>query len=168
EIPAYQAEKRYVHKQGHPVWIQLNASLFRDSNGKPTDLVTQIQDVTDRKQAATLAELATIVDAGFLMEEVLDHVFEAFQAVIPFDRIGCALIEEGGRTARAVYARSISSEVEIPVGYSAPLEGSSLQTILEGKRPRILNDLELYLREHPDSDASHLLRSACGDLPPHR
>ncbi len=154
EIPAYQTEKRYVHKQGHPVWIQLNASLLRDSNGKPADLVTQIQDVTDRKQAETLADLAAKVDAGFLMEEVLDHVFEAFQAVIPFDRIGCALIEEGGRTARAVYARSISSEVEIPVGYSAPLEGSSLQTILEGKRPRILNDLELYLRKHPDSDST--------------
>jgi PAS domain S-box-containing protein len=153
-ISAYQTEKRYVHKQGHPVWIQLNASLICDASGKPVDLVAQIQDITDRKQAETLAELAAKVDAGFLMEEVLDHVFEDFQTVIPFERIGCALIEEGGRTARAAYGRSISSEIELPIGYSAPLEGSSLQTILEGKRPRILNDLELYLRERPNSDST--------------
>jgi PAS domain S-box-containing protein len=154
EISAYQTEKRYVHKQGHLVWIQLNASVICDASGKPVDLVAQIQDVTDRKQAETLAELAAKVDAGFRMEEVLDHVFEAFQTVIPFERIGCALIEEGGRTARAAYARSVSSEIELPTGYSAPLEGSSLQTILEGKRPRILNDLELYLREHPNSEST--------------
>ena len=98
---AYQMEKSYVHKQGHPIWIQLNASLIRDPMGKPVELVVQIQDVTERKQAETLAELTAKVDAGFLMEEVLDHVFEDFQSVIPFERIGCALIEEGGRTARA-------------------------------------------------------------------
>jgi membrane protein DedA with SNARE-associated domain len=63
--------------------------------------------VTERKQAETLAELAAKVDAGFLMEEVLDHVFEDFQTVIPFERIGCALIEEGGRWASA-YAKASS------------------------------------------------------------
>jgi adenylate cyclase len=53
--------------------------------------------------------------------------------------------------------RSKLPGVEIPVGYSARLEGSSLQAVLESGRPRILNDLEAYLREHPDSENTRLI-----------
>jgi class 3 adenylate cyclase len=62
------------------------------------------------------------------------------------------LVEDDGRTARSIWVRSKLPGVEIPVGYSARLEGSSLQAVLESGSPRILNDLEAYLREHPDSE----------------
>ena len=55
EIPTYQMEKRYIHKLGHIVWIQLNVSLVHDSLGRPSYFIGQIQDVTDRKR--TEAEL---------------------------------------------------------------------------------------------------------------
>ena len=55
EIPTYQMEKRYIHKLGHTVWIQLNVSLVHDSIGRPFYFIAQIQDVTDRKR--TEAEL---------------------------------------------------------------------------------------------------------------
>src|SRR5438105_9016599 len=35
EIDTYEMEKRYIHKEGHPVWIQLNVSLVRDTEGHP-------------------------------------------------------------------------------------------------------------------------------------
>jgi signal transduction histidine kinase len=44
--------------------------------------------------------------------------------------------------------------MEITKGYDAPLQGSSLQTIIETKQPRILNNLEEYLKEHPLSDST--------------
>jgi len=51
EISTYQMEKRYLHKQGHIVWIVLSVSLVRHPNGEPQHLISQMQDITDRKQA---------------------------------------------------------------------------------------------------------------------
>ena len=48
----YHMEKRYFHAAGHVVWVRLTASLVRDSAGVPLHFVSQIEDVTDRKQLA--------------------------------------------------------------------------------------------------------------------
>ncbi|MGC4097628.1 MAG: PAS domain S-box protein [Nitrospira sp.] len=59
DIRTYQMEKRYVHKQGHIVWIVLGVSLVRHSDGTPQYFISQIQDVTERKLAeAKLAQAA--------------------------------------------------------------------------------------------------------------
>jgi len=47
----YQTEKRYFHKSGATVWILLNVSLVRDARGTPRYFVSQVQDITDRKEA---------------------------------------------------------------------------------------------------------------------
>jgi PAS domain S-box-containing protein len=45
----YQMEKRYFHRDGHIVWIRLTASLVRDLLGAPVNFVSQIEDITTRK-----------------------------------------------------------------------------------------------------------------------
>jgi PAS domain S-box-containing protein len=50
-IPHYQMEKRYLHKEGHIVWILLSVSLVRDGDGRPLYFVSQIQDISARKEA---------------------------------------------------------------------------------------------------------------------
>jgi diguanylate cyclase (GGDEF)-like protein/PAS domain S-box-containing protein len=53
EIQSYQMEKRYVHKQGHVVWVLLTGSVVRDHNGSPRYFIAQIQDMTARFTAET-------------------------------------------------------------------------------------------------------------------
>jgi two-component system, sensor histidine kinase and response regulator len=62
EIDTYEMEKRYIHKDGHPVWIQLNVSLVRDADGHAVHFISQIQDITERKRQA--GELAAARDVA--------------------------------------------------------------------------------------------------------
>jgi PAS domain S-box-containing protein len=51
ELDTYQMEKRYIHKNGSVVWVQLNVSLVRDDKGQPKFFIGQIQDITRRKES---------------------------------------------------------------------------------------------------------------------
>lgn len=51
EITRYRMEKRYFHKAGHIVWVLLSVSLVRDTKGDPLYFISQIQDITRRKEA---------------------------------------------------------------------------------------------------------------------
>ena len=131
--------------------------------GAPNDDVSQLGQalaalgVTLDKQFREIRELVRIaeqVNAGLLLDDVLSHVYDSFRSVIPYDRIGCALLSDDDSTLTARWARSEASELRIAGGYSAPMRGSSLQRIIETGQPRILNDLQVYLSDHPDSDST--------------
>lgn len=49
EIDTYRMEKRYIHKDGHIVYVDLAASCVRDELGNLEYLVGMIQDITERK-----------------------------------------------------------------------------------------------------------------------
>ncbi len=49
EIPNYSLEKRYWHKQGHLVWVNLTVSAVRDLPEKPAYFISVIEDITARK-----------------------------------------------------------------------------------------------------------------------
>jgi PAS domain S-box-containing protein len=51
QIENYQIEKRWLHKSGPVVWVQLNVSLAWNPDGTPRHFVAQIQDITGRKRA---------------------------------------------------------------------------------------------------------------------
>jgi PAS domain S-box-containing protein len=51
EINTYQMEKRYFHKNGSIVWVLLSVSLVHNQSGAPLFFISQIQDITRRKQS---------------------------------------------------------------------------------------------------------------------
>ncbi|HEX3974639.1 MAG TPA: PAS domain S-box protein [Solirubrobacteraceae bacterium] len=51
EIPTYQMEKRYFHKDGHAIWAKLSVALVRDERGTPLHCVSHIEDITRAKAA---------------------------------------------------------------------------------------------------------------------
>ncbi len=50
-VPSYEQEKRYLHEQGHTVWVQWHVSLLKDSETGTKRLFFQVQDISDRKKA---------------------------------------------------------------------------------------------------------------------
>jgi PAS domain S-box-containing protein len=73
EFPSYSLEKRYVRKDGSPVWVDLSVSLQRDAAGTPAYMIAIIQDISKRKwlegelrQAITTAEAASRAKSEFL------------------------------------------------------------------------------------------------------
>lgn len=44
----YRTEKRFIHKDGTTVWINLNVALLRDKKGIPLYNVAQIENITER------------------------------------------------------------------------------------------------------------------------
>jgi PAS domain S-box-containing protein len=60
-ISSYQMEKRYFHKQGHIIWIIFNRSLVQDGQGNPLHFISQIQEITARKEAQKTLELQSVI-----------------------------------------------------------------------------------------------------------
>jgi PAS domain S-box-containing protein len=52
ELSVYDAEKRYIRKDGTPVWVQVTANIIRDKSGRPLRSMAVIQDITERKEHA--------------------------------------------------------------------------------------------------------------------
>ena len=50
-MPSYRLDKRYLHRDGHSIWAQLNVSLVRDEAGLPQHFVAQVVDLTALKAA---------------------------------------------------------------------------------------------------------------------
>lgn len=58
-IPDYRVDKRYLRRDGVVVWCLISVSLIRDEAGQPLHFVSQIVDVTGRKEAEARAARET-------------------------------------------------------------------------------------------------------------
>jgi PAS domain S-box-containing protein len=47
----YHSEKRYVRKDGTPVWVHVAANFLRDENGRPMQTAAIVTDINERKRA---------------------------------------------------------------------------------------------------------------------
>jgi PAS domain S-box-containing protein len=52
----YDVEKRYVHRDGHAVWVRVTASVVHDDAGRPLRTVAVIQDISAQREAAAEIE----------------------------------------------------------------------------------------------------------------
>ncbi|NIA24236.1 MAG: GAF domain-containing protein [Gammaproteobacteria bacterium] len=133
------------------------ASTFPDEVGR---IAATLQSVADHlelriREMETLDRITTLINDGLLLEDVLEKVYESFRGVIPYNRISFSLIE--GDRVFAKWVKSDLPTVKLLVGYSADLEGSSLQDIIETGKPRIINDVGAYYRYKPDSKSTRLI-----------
>ncbi len=91
ERTSYRIVKRYLHADGHHVWVDLSVALLRDDEGTPIHFIGQILDMTAHHDyRAQLADAqATIERQRRMAEAVFDTV-----------DIGLLLIDREGRYER--------------------------------------------------------------------
>jgi PAS domain S-box-containing protein len=71
ERRTYQMDKRYLHADGHIIWVSLSVSLVRDLSGEPLYFIAQLKDITNRRAAEEsirrvvdrIAEAVRVIDA---------------------------------------------------------------------------------------------------------
>ncbi|MCF6283667.1 MAG: sensor domain-containing diguanylate cyclase [Candidatus Hydrogenedentes bacterium] len=129
------------------------------SLGKLGQSLNDLAEIMDRcyQEQGRLLDITEKINQGIFLSDVLDHVYDTFRPIIPYDRIGFALLEDGGRVVRSHWARSDAANIKLADGYAQKLEDSSLEQVVLTEKPRIINDLEAYYVEHPDSHSTQLI-----------
>ena len=82
KIAHYTLEKRYLRRDGRPVWVNLFGNFVFDDRGTPVQGVAVVVDITDRKRAELLIR-------GFINTEfVSEHYSEFLREIEPMVATG--------------------------------------------------------------------------------
>ena len=96
KIANCQMEQRYIHKTGRTIWASWSVSTSLDTKSKQPNLIFQIQDITDKKQAeeklqhdATHDALTNLPNRSYFMGRLSDalaktHQIEGYKVSIMF------------------------------------------------------------------------------------
>lgn len=134
----YRIEKRYIHKDGSIVWINLNVSLIKDKDKQPLYLVAQIENITEKIESQNKFQNLVenfivgvyiiqngrmvyvnphiIEEMGYAEEEILNEPLEKFIYKDDVD-----LVRENAREPTASDIRSIRYEARIVKKDGRPL-----------------------------------------------
>jgi PAS domain S-box-containing protein len=135
EAKSYAAEKRYLHKDGHIVYVLLSVSLAHDADGEPRGGIWQVVDITERRQAETeraarteaeavadtIQKIQRVTDAALehlalddLMRELATHIAD----ILAVDSATIFLLEEDFLTVGATAGLGVEADgkLQIPVG----------------------------------------------------
>ncbi len=130
-------EKRYVRKNGSPVWVRLTASLVRTPNGSPDYFISVIEDIDEAKRSAIERVLLLEREQSARQEaERAAKVAELFVAVLGHDlRNPLSAIEMNGKLlARTCDERS--RHVADRIASSAERMARMIEQILDFSRIR--------------------------------
>ena len=109
------------------------------------------------EERAVLGQVNQKVAAAESIELIIDFLFDSTEKIFPCDRIGLSLIEDEGRRVVAHYTRASYQPVLLSKGYAEDLQGSSLAEVVKRGVPRVISDLEGYLKQRPKSPSTRLL-----------
>jgi hypothetical protein len=91
------------------------------------------------------------------LEEIIDFLFANLKGIIPCDRIAVSFFEENGKRLTIYYVKADYDDIKLDKGYGADIDNSSLEKVFADGTPRVINNLQEYLKTHPASDTTKLL-----------
>jgi PAS domain S-box-containing protein len=135
EATSYAAEKRYLHKDGHLVYVLLSVSLAHDADGEPRGGIWQVVDITERRRAETeraarteaeavadtIQKIQRVTDAALehlalddLMRELASHIAE----ILAVESATIFLLEDDVLAVGGSAGLALEGSLRIPVAES--------------------------------------------------
>lgn len=140
----YQLIKRYIHKDGHLVWVEVVASVIRDQDGRLSLGFAFVQDITDRVRSQK--ELAESEQKyRLLAEHTTDIIYRLDLEQDRYTYVSPSVETVLGYTPEEVRALS-PDQVMTPESYQLQNEIME-QDLLAGKKDSELLELEAIHKE---------------------
>jgi PAS domain S-box-containing protein/putative nucleotidyltransferase with HDIG domain len=138
EIDHYQREKRYIRKDGHPVWVRVTVRPMRDEEGEPIYFLPMMEDITARKKA----ELE--VDRQAALLQGINQVFREALTCDSEAELGrtCLKVAEGLTGSRFGFIGEVNPVGRLDtIAMSNP--GWEACGLPETDKPRLINNVEI-------------------------
>lgn len=160
DVETYDMEKRYFHKDGRTIWTQLSVSLVRTPDGTPVHFVSQIQDITERKNMT--ARLQTLLDTASDGIHILDRGGNLVQFSQSFALLLGYTSDETARLNVRDWDAMFEPEELIPEIDRLIAQPRAFETKFRRKDGRILN-VEIHAKGVV-LDGVHLLYASARDV----
>ncbi|MGE0822157.1 MAG: PAS domain S-box protein [Candidatus Binatia bacterium] len=126
EIDHYTLEKRYLHKDGHPVWALLSVALVRTTDGKPLYFIAEMQNRTEQKQLETqLRERERLAIMGTTVAKIVHEIGNPLNGMLTT----LQLMEQDLAQRSSVLGQNVSEAV-----YDLKHEANRLRSLLQELR----------------------------------
>ncbi|MCB5190842.1 EAL domain-containing protein [Methylobacillus arboreus] len=120
EIDYSVVEKRYRAKSGRPVWVRISATLVKNADGSPRNLIKVVENIEQQKRQESLRveqqHLLERIAAGAELDDILHASVELIEAQYP-EVLGSIMLLEKAE----VFGRSIAPR--LPQSYLKKLQG---------------------------------------------
>ncbi len=99
-------------------------------------------------EADHIYEILEQIQLGKTLDEVFENIHAGLQNIVPHNRLGIALIDASSGNLVQCKTKS-NRKILLDNGFSAKIEGSSLEPILNSGEARIIDDFEEILTKRP-------------------
>ena len=135
EIDSFGIEKRYIHKAGHAVWIQLYSNVVRDDTGAIKYAIAVVTDISNKKEAdQNIHFLSSITEQVNDSIIVTDKEFKITYINKAGERLyGYSINEILGKTPALFNAEPMSNQLQQEL-YSSVMNGNNFESTWLNKR----------------------------------
>lgn len=165
-IASFEMEKRYLHKDGTPVWVHITVSLVEDEDEAPHEFLVYVRDVTAERDAAEQvlrrytrpleghAQLAQRLSLAEDHDDIYRELLHLARATTPADSLLVSRFDAGSGLRTCVFAGEIvAGAFEAydvsglpPMPPARPCPG----TAVRDRKPVVTDDLMLEKLDHVD------------------